>query len=209
MAGLDSDRADANDHVEAGLWNPTGPFGGLVKVTISDLQALTAAAVAPRPQTCSPSRSPKPKPTKVARPPLRSVRALRRVAYRGRPPLNTVRAVTTPATPHQGTPAPIAARAATPLQACSPAPKTPGAAGPTRPAPTCTADIDTTASGLKATMTTGLDTIITYRAAAVVTAGTGRPGPAAHTARACIDSLTARLNCAQNATPDRPHDDPV
>ena len=41
-------------------------------------------------------------------------------------------------------------------------------------------------------MTTGLDTIITYRAAAAVTAGTGRPGPAAHTARAWIDSLTAR-----------------
>ena len=41
-------------------------------------------------------------------------------------------------------------------------------------------------------MTTGLDTIITYRAAAAVTAGTGAPGRAAHTARAWIDSLTAR-----------------
>jgi hypothetical protein len=41
-------------------------------------------------------------------------------------------------------------------------------------------------------MTTGFDTIITYRAPAAVTAGTGRPGPAAHTARAWIDSLTAR-----------------
>ena len=41
-------------------------------------------------------------------------------------------------------------------------------------------------------MTTGFDTIITCRAAAAVTAGTGRPGPAAHTARAWIDSLAAR-----------------
>lgn len=41
-------------------------------------------------------------------------------------------------------------------------------------------------------MTTGLDTTITHRAAAAVIAGTGRPGPAAHTARAWIDSFTAR-----------------
>ena len=46
VAGLDSHKADATDHVEAGLWNPDEPFGGLVNVTISDLQALTAAAVA-------------------------------------------------------------------------------------------------------------------------------------------------------------------
>ena len=46
VAGLDSHKADATDHVEAGLWNPDEPFGGLVEVTISDLQALTAAAVA-------------------------------------------------------------------------------------------------------------------------------------------------------------------
>ena len=39
----------------------------------------------------------------------------------------------------------------------------------------------------------GLDTvIITSRAAAVVAAAAGRPGPAAHTARAWIDSMTAR-----------------
>jgi hypothetical protein len=34
--------------------------------------------------------------------------------------------------------------------------------------------------------------IITSRAAAVVAAAAGRPGPAAHTARAWIDSMTAR-----------------
>jgi hypothetical protein len=41
-------------------------------------------------------------------------------------------------------------------------------------------------------MTTGFDTLITRRAAAAVTAATSRPGPAAHTARAWIDSFTAR-----------------
>jgi hypothetical protein len=41
-------------------------------------------------------------------------------------------------------------------------------------------------------MTTGFDTSITRRAAAAVTAATGRPGPAAHAARAWIDSFTAR-----------------
>ena len=38
----------------------------------------------------------------------------------------------------------------------------------------------------------GLETVITSRAAAVVAAAAGRPGPAAHTARAWIDSMTAR-----------------
>lgn len=46
VAGLDSHKADVTDHVDAGLWNPDEPFGGLVEVTVSDLQALTAAAVA-------------------------------------------------------------------------------------------------------------------------------------------------------------------
>ena len=46
VAGLDSHKADVTDHVNAGLWKPDEPFGGLVEVTISDLQALTAAAVA-------------------------------------------------------------------------------------------------------------------------------------------------------------------
>jgi hypothetical protein len=41
-------------------------------------------------------------------------------------------------------------------------------------------------------MTPAFDTGSTSRAAAAVTGGSGRPGPAAHTARAWIDSLTAR-----------------
>jgi hypothetical protein len=40
-------------------------------------------------------------------------------------------------------------------------------------------------------MTMGVETVITSRAAAVVAAAAGRPGPAAHTARAWIDSMTA------------------
>jgi hypothetical protein len=41
-------------------------------------------------------------------------------------------------------------------------------------------------------VTIGLETVIASRAAAVVAAAAGRPGPAAHTARAWIDSMTAR-----------------
>jgi hypothetical protein len=41
-------------------------------------------------------------------------------------------------------------------------------------------------------MTMGLEIVISHRAAAVITAAAGRPGPAAHTARAWIDSLTTR-----------------
>jgi hypothetical protein len=41
-------------------------------------------------------------------------------------------------------------------------------------------------------MTTGFETVITQRAAAAATAAAGRLGHAAHTARAWIDSLTAR-----------------
>ena len=41
-------------------------------------------------------------------------------------------------------------------------------------------------------MTTRFDIIITNRAAAPIAAAAGRPGPAANTARAWIDSMTAR-----------------
>jgi hypothetical protein len=46
MAGLESDKADVTDHVNAGLWRPEEAFGGLVEVTIADLQALTCASAA-------------------------------------------------------------------------------------------------------------------------------------------------------------------
>ena len=41
-------------------------------------------------------------------------------------------------------------------------------------------------------MTTRFETAITSRAASAITAAAGRPGPAASTARAWIDSMTAR-----------------
>ncbi len=41
-------------------------------------------------------------------------------------------------------------------------------------------------------MTTRFETAITSRAAAIITAAAGRPGPAANTARAWIDSTTGR-----------------
>jgi hypothetical protein len=53
-------------------------------------------------------------------------------------------------------------------------------------------------------MTTGFDTLITRRAAAAVTAATGRPGPAAHTARAWIDSFTARSTALRTSRPPDP-----
>ena len=40
-------------------------------------------------------------------------------------------------------------------------------------------------------MTTRFETAITSRAASAITAAAGRPGPAANTARAWIDSMTA------------------
>jgi len=42
-------------------------------------------------------------------------------------------------------------------------------------------------------MTTRFETAITNRAAAAIAAAAGRPGPAASTARAWIDSMTGRL----------------
>jgi DNA primase len=44
MAGLDSDKADVTDHVNAGLWRADEPFGGLIEVSHADLQALALAA---------------------------------------------------------------------------------------------------------------------------------------------------------------------
>ncbi len=46
LAALHAEKADATDHVNAGLWDPDEPFGGLVTVTISELHALQAAAAA-------------------------------------------------------------------------------------------------------------------------------------------------------------------
>lgn len=46
LAALEADKADLTDHVEAGLWKPAQPFGGLVEVTPADLHALTLAAAA-------------------------------------------------------------------------------------------------------------------------------------------------------------------
>jgi len=54
-------------------------------------------------------------------------------------------------------------------------------------------------------MTNGFDTVITCRAAAAVTTAAGRPGPAAHTAHAWIDTLTTRaqLRSERRARPAR------
>lgn len=46
LAALEADKADLTDHVEAGLWKPAQPFGGLVEVTPADLDALALAAAA-------------------------------------------------------------------------------------------------------------------------------------------------------------------
>jgi hypothetical protein len=46
LAALDFDKADVTDHVNAGLWRPEEPFGGLVEVSIFDLHALALGAAA-------------------------------------------------------------------------------------------------------------------------------------------------------------------
>jgi len=46
LAGLEADKSDVTDHVEAGLWEADQPFGGLVTVTIDELHALAIAATA-------------------------------------------------------------------------------------------------------------------------------------------------------------------
>jgi len=46
LPALQADKADLTDHVEAGLWEPAHPVGGLLEVTATDLQALTLAALA-------------------------------------------------------------------------------------------------------------------------------------------------------------------
>lgn len=46
LPALQVDKADLTDHVNAGLWRPAEPFGGLLTVTIRDLHALAVAASA-------------------------------------------------------------------------------------------------------------------------------------------------------------------
>ncbi len=53
-------------------------------------------------------------------------------------------------------------------------------------------------------MTTRFETAITNRAAAAITAAAGRPGPAASTARAWIDSMTARATALRTPPAPRP-----
>lgn len=56
-------------------------------------------------------------------------------------------------------------------------------------------------------MTAVFDTVVTRRAAAAVTGGASRPRPAAHTARAWIDTLTARaqVRSERQLRNPRPH----
>lgn len=46
MPAIEVDKADVTDHVNAGLWDPSDPFGGFTAITRSELHALTAAAKA-------------------------------------------------------------------------------------------------------------------------------------------------------------------
>ena len=53
-------------------------------------------------------------------------------------------------------------------------------------------------------MTTRFETAITSRAAAAITAAAGRHAPAASTARAWIDSMTARAQLRSECRPRQP-----
>ncbi|WP_188113161.1 toprim domain-containing protein [Mycobacterium simiae] len=46
LAALERDKADVTDHVEAGLWRPDEPFGGLREVSVADAHALALLAAA-------------------------------------------------------------------------------------------------------------------------------------------------------------------
>ncbi|BBZ38816.1 toprim domain-containing protein [Mycobacterium conspicuum] len=46
MPAIEVDKADATDHVNAGLWDPSDPFGGLTVLTPAELHVLAAAAKA-------------------------------------------------------------------------------------------------------------------------------------------------------------------
>jgi hypothetical protein len=46
LPGLEADKSDVTDHVEARLWRIDEPFGGLVEITIEDLHALAVAGAA-------------------------------------------------------------------------------------------------------------------------------------------------------------------
>jgi hypothetical protein len=48
IPAVEVDKADVTDHVNAGLWNRSDPFGGLTVITPADLHALAAAAKACR-----------------------------------------------------------------------------------------------------------------------------------------------------------------
>ncbi|MCV7034824.1 MULTISPECIES: toprim domain-containing protein [Mycobacterium] len=48
LPAVDANKADLTDHVQAGLWQDDDPFGGLLEVTVSDLEALTLVAKAHR-----------------------------------------------------------------------------------------------------------------------------------------------------------------
>jgi hypothetical protein len=48
LPGLEADKTDVTDHVEARLWRADEPFGGLVEITIDDLHALALAGAARR-----------------------------------------------------------------------------------------------------------------------------------------------------------------
>jgi hypothetical protein len=48
LPGLEADKSDVTDHVEARLWRADEPFGGLIRITIDELHALALVATARR-----------------------------------------------------------------------------------------------------------------------------------------------------------------
>lgn len=48
LAALEADKSDISDHIAAGMWQPSQPFGGLTVVSIDELHALALAAGAAR-----------------------------------------------------------------------------------------------------------------------------------------------------------------
>ncbi|MCV7093330.1 toprim domain-containing protein [Mycobacterium interjectum] len=68
MPGIEVDKADVTDHVNAGLWDRSDPFGGFTTITPADLHALAAAAKARWAADRSTRSTGSPRPPRPARP---------------------------------------------------------------------------------------------------------------------------------------------
>ncbi|ETZ41225.1 hypothetical protein L837_5180 [Mycobacterium avium MAV_061107_1842] len=83
---IDVDKGDVTDHVNAGLWDRSDPFGGFTVITAAELHTLAGAAKAAGPPTVAPPPCRKPAPPRPARPGARQCPQRGALADRSRRP---------------------------------------------------------------------------------------------------------------------------